>query len=62
MHATDNVSFALFPSFGSHYDPAVIAPITIAAAALVAYLWGPKTLAGFRFARPGALRQTAQGG
>ena len=62
MHATDNVSFALFPSFGSHYDPAVIAPITIAAAALVAYLWGPKTLAGFRFARPGALRPTAQGG
>jgi membrane protease YdiL (CAAX protease family) len=62
MHATDNVSFALFPNFGSHYDPAVVAPITIAAAALVTYLWGPKSLAAFRFARPGKLRRTVQGG
>jgi membrane protease YdiL (CAAX protease family) len=61
FHATDNISYALFPNMGSHYDPAIIATITAVAAALVAYLWGPRTLAQYRFARPPATRPAAAG-
>lgn len=34
VHAMDNVSWALFPNGGSHYDPSVTAPVALAAAAL----------------------------
>ena len=49
FHATFNVSFALFPNEGSHWDPAVAGAIAAIAAAAVAFLWGPKTLARFRY-------------
>ncbi len=41
FHAVDNMSWL---SFGSHYDPRVTAPLTIAAAAVVTLRWGPRTL------------------
>jgi len=39
-----NMSWLMFPNFGSHYDPRVTAPLTIAAAAVVTLRWGPRTL------------------
>jgi uncharacterized protein len=58
FHGLDNVSFALFPNMGSHYDPAIIATLTAIATVIVTYLWGPQTLARYRFSRPGTLRST----
>jgi len=45
-HDVDNVSWLMFPTFGSHYDPAVTAPLTVLAAAIVTIVWGPRTLSG----------------
>jgi uncharacterized protein len=50
FHSTFNVSFAVFPNYGSHWNPAVAAPITVTTAAIVTFLWGPKTLARYRYA------------
>jgi len=50
FHAMSNVSFALFPNYGSHWDPAVAGAITAIAAVIVTFLWGPKTLARYRYA------------
>ncbi len=44
-HATVNVSWLLFPNYGSHYDPHIIGPTTVFAAVLVTVIWGPRTLA-----------------
>lgn len=53
FHATNNVTTVLLPSYGWHYDP-LVAFLTLAVAALiVTFLWGPETLARFRYARPG---------
>lgn len=52
-HAMNNLSWVLFPNYGSHYDPFVTGVITIGAAAIVLSIWGPKTLTRNRFARPG---------
>lgn len=49
VHATDNVSVFVFPNYGSSYDPAVTGLIVLVLAALVTWLWTPKTMAGFRF-------------
>lgn len=53
VHTTDNVSWALFPNFGSHYDPFILLTITALVAAMVTLLWGPKTLSRFRYAPAG---------
>jgi uncharacterized protein len=50
FHVMFNVSFALFPNYGSHWDPAVAGAITAIVAVNVAFLWGPGTLARFRYA------------
>jgi uncharacterized protein len=50
FHATFNVSFAVFPNYGSYWDPAVAGAITAIAALIVTFLWGPKTLARYRYA------------
>ena len=54
FHATTNGAWGLITNYGSFYDPfamlLVLAPLT---GAIVA-LWGPSTLARFRFARPAA--------
>jgi membrane protease YdiL (CAAX protease family) len=48
FHAMDNLSFALFPNYGSHWDPAVAGVITAIVAVIVTFLWGPRTLAQYR--------------
>ncbi len=53
LHTMDNVSvFTFFPdNGGSHYMPAITAALTALTAVIVTILWGPRTLARFRFAR-----------
>jgi hypothetical protein len=53
FHASDNVSvFTLFPGDSQdQYNPAITAVITAVAALIVGYLWGPRTLARFRWGR-----------
>jgi CAAX protease family protein len=50
FHAMNNLSFALFPNYGSHWDPAVTGVITTIAAVIVTFLWGSRTLARYRYA------------
>ncbi|WP_410507450.1 CPBP family intramembrane glutamic endopeptidase [Methanosarcina hadiensis] len=54
FHDMMNVSEFLFPNYGSHYDPVVTGTITAIVAGIVTLLWGPETLARFRYARPSA--------
>jgi uncharacterized protein len=49
FHAMNNLSFAMFPTYGSHWDPAVGAVITTIAAMIVTFLWGSRTLARYRY-------------
>lgn len=49
FHAMNNLSFALFPNYGSHWDPAVTGVITAIVAVIVAFLWGSRTLARYRY-------------
>ena len=50
FHAMFNLSFAVFPNYGSHWDPAVAGAITAIVAVIVTFLWGPRTLARCRYA------------
>lgn len=50
FQAMANVSQFLFPNLGSHYDPLYAFLLMSAAAAAVTFLWGPATLARYRFA------------
>jgi uncharacterized protein len=50
FHAMINVSEFSFPNFGSHYDPFISGIIFASAAAIVVLIWGPRTLARYRFA------------
>ncbi len=50
-HAMNNVSTMLLPSFGLIYDSTPTTVILIAIALVVTFLWGPKTLARYRYAR-----------
>ncbi len=38
----------MFPNHGSHYDPRMSGPILAIAAVIVAFVWGPRTLARYR--------------
>ena len=52
FHAATNIGeLVLFPIYGSYYDPAIAFILMAVTAAIVIYLWGPKTLAKFRYAR-----------
>jgi hypothetical protein len=51
FHASSNVSQFLFPNYGPHYDPFIPGLILALTAAGVTVLWGPETLARFRFGR-----------
>ncbi|GHO99481.1 CPBP family intramembrane metalloprotease [Reticulibacter mediterranei] len=53
FHVMYNLSWLVFPINGSQYDPAIAFPIMVVLALLVTILWGAKSLATFRFARPG---------
>src|SRR4029450_7876985 len=48
-HTSDNVSWSLFPNYGSHYDPLVTGLLTCLAAVIVTFGWGAKTLARYRY-------------
>jgi uncharacterized protein len=48
FHDMMNVSFFLFPNFGSHYDPRISGPIIAFVAVIVTVVWGPLTLARYR--------------
>lgn len=51
FHAMDNVSvFGAFPGTKG-YEPAITATMTGLVAATITWLWGPRTLGGFRTAR-----------
>jgi membrane protease YdiL (CAAX protease family) len=50
-HTMINVSWSLFPNYGSHYDPFVTGLITWLTVVIVIFGWGPKTLARYRHAR-----------
>jgi membrane protease YdiL (CAAX protease family) len=51
FHDMDNVSvYSLFPNAGSQYDPAITGAFTAITAVIVTFLWGPKTLAHYRYA------------
>jgi CAAX protease family protein len=50
FHDISNVSWQLFPNYGSHYDPRITGPIIACAAAIVTVVWGPRTLARYRTA------------
>jgi uncharacterized protein len=54
FHDMINVSEFLFPNYGSHYDPLLSGSIITVIAMIVTFLWGPKTLARFRYASPQA--------
>jgi membrane protease YdiL (CAAX protease family) len=53
FHAMCNVSTVLLPGYGWHYDPRVGFGVLAVTAAIITYLWGPKTLARFRYAPRG---------
>jgi hypothetical protein len=51
FHASVNVSeLVLFPIYGSYYDPFTAFIIMAITVAIVIFLWGPKTLARYRYA------------
>jgi len=43
-HASSNLSWALFPNEGSHWDPRVAGLVLAGVAAIVTAVWGPRTL------------------
>jgi membrane protease YdiL (CAAX protease family) len=49
FHTMSNVSFAASPTYGPHWNPAVSGAITAIVAMIVTFLWGPKTLARYRY-------------
>lgn len=50
FHAMSNVSWVLFPNYGSHYNPFITSMIIFLVAGIVIFAWGSKTLASYRFA------------
>lgn len=53
FHAMSNVSWVLFPNYGSHYDPFITSMIIFLITCIVIFAWGSQTLARYRFAWPG---------
>jgi membrane protease YdiL (CAAX protease family) len=44
FHAASNVSWQVFPNYGSHWDPRMDGLITAFVAAIVVFIWGSRTL------------------
>jgi membrane protease YdiL (CAAX protease family) len=59
FHAMNNVSTVLLPSYGWPYEPAVAFAVLAVAAATIVFLWGPETLARYRYS--GDRRDVASG-
>lgn len=51
VHTMDNVSWSLFPNYGSYYDPFFTGTVTCLTALLVIFLWGSENLARYRYAK-----------
>lgn len=49
FHTTINVTWQLFPTNGSFYDPRVTGLITALVAVIIIAVWGPRTLARYRW-------------
>lgn len=49
FHMMINVTWQLFPVHGSYYDPRITGLLAAAAAVIVVVIWGPRTLARYRF-------------
>lgn len=56
FHATVNIGEVVWPFIGTTgaYDPFITTILLTIMATLVTFLWGPKTLAQYRYARPGS--------
>ena len=54
FHASVNISWALFPNNGSHYNPFITSLLLVATTMIVIFGWGWKTLANFRFSKRSA--------
>lgn len=54
-HSMYNVSTILLTSFGLIYNPMITTIILITIVLMVVFLWGPRTLARYRFAKPNRL-------
>lgn len=52
FHTTLNICTFLFPVNGSFYDPRITGLIVTGVALIVIVIWGPRTLARYRFAQP----------
>lgn len=50
-HAMLNLTWQLYPINGSYYDPRLTGIIVTSVAIIVTVLWGPRTLAQYRFAK-----------
>jgi hypothetical protein len=59
LHTMDNVSWQLFPGAGSTYDPAYVAPITVAVA-ILAHAWTMRVVSRRPAVDPGPLLQGSQ--
>ncbi len=49
VHTMDNVSWTLFPNYGSGYDPFFTCIFAFLLVVIVVIGWGPKTLARYRY-------------
>ena len=49
FHAVYNVCTMVFPVYGSSFGPAITAGIALLVAVIVIFLWGPDTLAQYKF-------------
>jgi membrane protease YdiL (CAAX protease family) len=59
FHDMVNVSVYMFPNYGSHYNPSLSLLISAVMAAIIIVVWGPATLARYRYGRlsdPGVKR------
>ena len=56
FHALDNVSFSMFPNYGSHYDPFYVWLITTFTAVIIIFIWRSEMLARRRISPSDGLR------
>jgi hypothetical protein len=53
FHATLNLAYMLFPTYGSHFDMRLGGAVMAIAAAAVVVIWGPETLSPGKYIRTG---------
>jgi hypothetical protein len=64
FHATVNIGETVWPFYGTSgplaYDPFIAFILLAVTAAIVTFLWGPKTLARYRYAGSGGRRSSEE--